>query len=148
MLNELGFEKIAYIGGRSFDEDFVSGRTPTDMAANEFLDYAKEKAKEDRTGWGKALGVGAAIGGGLGVLTNNIPVALALAAGGALIGAASKAGDDNVIEYAKQVSGSSDPNAAAMRAVVKRMAQHDRMESYNDELRREQVRSLYRGQIK
>jgi len=145
MLNNLGFEKIAYIGGRSFDEDFVSGRAPTDMAANEFLDYSKEKAKENRTGWGKALGVGAAIGGGLGLLTGNIPAALALAAGGGLIGAGVKAGDDNVIEYAKQVTNSADPDRAAMRAVVKRMAEHDRMESYNDELRREQVRSLYRG---
>jgi len=144
--------KQSYISGRSFDNDFLSPRTPIDLAAEEYKDYASQKAKENRTGILKALAVGGGIGAGTGALISRplmgkgtaLPMAIVLGAIGALSGIGLKNVDDNLIETAKQVMNSDDPTRSAVRQVVKDMAVFDRYAPIHDEMMRESVRGVYK----
>ena len=157
MLKELGFRKIAFIGGGAYNTNFLHERVPLNESVDEYIDYSREKAQEQRTPWGKSLGVGAglgsAVGGLTGLLLHGGSAGATVGAGlgailGTLTGASLKLSDDDMIEEAKQVLNSTNMTAAAKRQVLSRLVNYDaqnrRTQAITDETVRETVRSNFR----
>jgi hypothetical protein len=138
-LGEVLLEKEAKVTGSSGfgypAESLINQGIPYDTRKTLYMDYANRKAQEPKTGYPRAVGTGAAIGGVLGGLSGiGNRKAMALGAGvgavtGGIIGAVVKNSDDREIAESQQAIRSPE---AADRILAVRMARAHQYEKAQD----------------
>lgn len=123
--------KIGYVFGAQPDEEYLTDPiVPHDRRERNFKSYAAQKSREKVTSAGRAVGGGAAIGGGLGALAGGARggakgalVGGLLGAGlGAVTGLGARAADRHNIAVAKE----SVSNPKRMREHLDRYSTHAR----------------------
>jgi hypothetical protein len=138
--------KIARIfGAGEPSETMYSDRVPYDVRERAFKGYLQQKSQEAPTGLARALGGGAAVGGGLGALLGagtgggkGALIGSGIGAGlGALGGAGMRAADKSEIARTKQELASGD----LPLAMAHRIGDYESSRNFAEEMRRQQADS-------